>query len=178
LIVGIVGGAAVVVGSFMSWNRFTVGPLGFSGKSGLAGSSFWVALLGGLLIIRIVVGLRNPNASRRLAAAPLITAGIILVVAIQYAVTLRHNLTTWLLGPESTAIAQRVGRTPAEVSATIKGWLDSGQSHLTLSPGFWLVVGGAVVAAAAVALNLFQTRPSASSLSPAAHREAGWEPPG
>ena len=73
-----------------------------------------------------------------------------------------------MLGPAATQIANAQGLSVANVTATLRSWLNSRQSHLTLSFGYWLVVAGAVLAAGATLAGEVMGRRSSGSPAAAA----------
>jgi hypothetical protein len=161
-----VGGAMVIVGSLMSWNRFVVGTLVFQGKSGLHAPG--TLLLGALMVIRGVSLVRGSNAGGfgRRGPALFIGPGLVLVLLVQYALTTRSHLIQWVLGPESAVIARLANLPSGEVLSRLRTTIDSGDVHLTLALGFWLAVAGAVVGLVAAAGMAFQRK---ASDTPAPH---------
>jgi hypothetical protein len=161
----IVGAVAVAIGSLMSWDSVVLGPVAFSEKSGIrGGSSLWVLLLAALLLARNVALLRAASSSPRARAAPLVTSGVILFIAIRFAVSLKEDFTTWLFSTGVAEAARAAGVSQTNIEATFRTWVNSGQLHLTLSLGFWLVVGGALVSAGAAVADLIVNRAQAPSV--------------
>jgi hypothetical protein len=166
-IVGIAGAVAVIIGSLMSWDMIVIGKASFSGESGFrGGTSTWVLLLGVLLMVRNIALLRGASSSSpSVRVGPLVTSGVMLFMVIRYAMSIRDSFTTWLMGTGAAQIAREDGVSQSTVVATFREWLNAGLLRITLTPGFWLVVGGAVVAAGAASAGLYMNRTRTPSIS-------------
>jgi hypothetical protein len=166
-IVGIVGAVAVIIGALMSWDTIVLGKASFSGESGFrGGTSTWVLLLAVLLMVRNIALLRGASSSSSsVRFGPLVTSGVILFLVIRYALTIKDSFTTWLMGTGAAQIARQDGVSQSTVAATFRAWLNADLLRITLSPGFWLVVAGALLGAGATIASLIMNRARIPSIS-------------
>lgn len=157
----IVGGAITIMGAVMSWNFFTVAHLTFQGKSGIQfGIQGTTAIFGLLAIVRgVQFATGRAHASwfrlRQLIAFPV----LMLVWPVQYAFTVKGQLTHWLIGVESARLAALDQISIAQETARLSSYVRLGDVSLTFRPGFYLaVLGGLVVAAGVVAAEVVGRR--------------------
>lgn len=140
-ILTILGGALLVIGSFLTW--FTLSGQGASSSgSGIDGGDGWYSLISGVVLIAVgVVGLQ---ATRRSLAVLALVAGLVGGgAALLNALTVRDQLAE-----------QITGASAEEARAFIDQLIDSGQLEITWGIGLYLVMAGGVIALVGGALQL------------------------
>ena len=139
-ILGVVGGALLALGSFLSWAEVTGGGTSVMAK-GVDGSDGYITLVAGL--VAVVAGIMMARGTRRVLAVLVILAGIAGGgIGLYDALTAEDSV----LDAAAEELAPTFGASAQEVRAVLDQAIDVGQLSVSISIGLYVVIGGGVVA--------------------------------
>jgi hypothetical protein len=139
-ILGVVGGALLALGSFLSWAEVTGGGTSVMAK-GVDGSDGYITLVAGL--VAVVAGIMMARGTRRVLAVLVILAGIVGGgIGLYDALTAKDSV----LDAAAEELAPTFGASAQEVRAALDQAIDAGQLSVSISIGLYVVIGGGVVA--------------------------------
>jgi hypothetical protein len=140
-VLAIVGGALLVVGSFLDWAKVEGGGGISSSASGMDGSDGWITLASGA--VAIVVGLVAFRAGRRALAVLAVVAGLVGGgLGLYDALTAEDSV----LDAAAEEIAPQFGASVEEVRTLLDQAIDAGEISISLSIGLYLVIAGGAIA--------------------------------
>jgi hypothetical protein len=133
--VGVVGGALLVAGSFLTWVTLSGGGDSVSAK-GTDGSDGWITFGAGLVLI--AVSLAAMRAGRRALAILAIVAALAGGgIGVYDALTVRDQI--------AEDVADQSGITTEQARTFIDQSIDAGEFELSVGAGIFLVIGGGVL---------------------------------
>jgi hypothetical protein len=139
-ILGVVGGALLALGSFLTWAEVTGGGTSVTAK-GVDGSDGYITLVAGL--VAVVAGIMMARGTRRVLAVLVILAGIVGGgIGLYDALTAKDSV----LDAAAEELAPTFGASAQEVRAALDQAIDAGQLSVSISIGLYVVIGGGVVA--------------------------------
>ncbi len=139
-ILGVVGGALLAVGSFLTWAEVTGGGTSVTAK-GVDGSDGYITLIAG--VVAIVAGMMMARATRRVLAVLVILAGIVGGgIGLYDALTAKDSV----LDAAAEELAPTFGASAEQVRTVLDQAIDAGQLSVSISIGLYVVIGGGVVA--------------------------------
>jgi hypothetical protein len=139
-ILGVVGGALLALGSFLTWAEVTGGGTSVTAK-GVDGSDGYITLVAGL--VAVVAGIMMARGTRRVLAVVVILAGIVGGgIGLYDALTAKDSV----LDAAAEELAPTFGASAQEVRAALDQAIDAGQLSVSISIGLYVVIGGGVVA--------------------------------
>lgn len=139
-ILGVVGGALLALGSFLTWAEVTGGGTSVTAK-GVDGSDGYITLFAGL--VAVVAGIMMARGTRRVLAVLVILAGIVGGgIGLYDALTAKDSV----LDAAAEELAPTFGASAQEVRAALDQAIDAGQLSVSISIGLYVVIGGGVVA--------------------------------
>ena len=157
-ILAIVGGALLVIGSFLSWAEFS-GAGQSEVVSGVDMTDGWVTVVAGLVIV--AVGIAAATAPQRPLA---IAAGIVGAFGVGFglfdALTLADSALDSVA--EETAMATTVSF--QELRALLDVLIDSGQIGISMGIGLYVVIAGGVIAVVGAGVQLAAARVQADEV--------------
>jgi hypothetical protein len=147
-VLAVVGGALLVVGSFLAWAKVSGGGVSVSAK-GIDGSDGWVTVIAGA--VALAVGIAAMRGPRRALAILAILAGLAGGgLGVYDALTAKDSV----LDAAAEEIAPGFGATPEEVRGLLDDAIDAGQLEISLSIGLYIVIAGGALALVGGALQL------------------------
>jgi tryptophan-associated transmembrane protein len=139
-ILGVVGGALLALGSFLTWAEVTGGGTSVTAK-GVDGSDGYITLVAGL--VAVVAGIMMARGTRRVLAVLVILAGIVGGgIGLYDALTAKDSV----LDAAAEELAPTFGASAQEVRAALDQAIDAGQLSVSISIGLYVVIVGGVVA--------------------------------
>lgn len=139
-ILGIVGGALLALGSFLTWAEVTGGGTSVTAK-GVDGSDGYITLVAGL--VAVVAGTMMARGARRVLAVLVILAGIVGGgIGLYDALTAKDSV----LDAAAEELAPAFGASAERVRAALDQAIDAGQLSVSISIGLYVVIAGGVVA--------------------------------
>lgn len=139
-ILGVVGGALLALGSFLTWAEVTGGGTSVTAK-GVDGSDGYITLVAGL--VAVVAGIMMARGTRRVLAVLVILAGIVGGgIGLYDALTAKDSV----LDAAAEELAPTFGASAQQVRAVLDQAIDAGQLSVSISIGLYVVIGGGVVA--------------------------------
>jgi Tryptophan-associated transmembrane protein (Trp_oprn_chp) len=161
-IVSIVGGALLVVGSFLPWAEVSGSGASVTAK-GLDGSDGFITLAAGL--VAVVIGLVMLRATRRAVAVVAVLAGLVGGgLALYDALTAEDSV----LDAAAEDLAPTLGVSADQVRAALDQAVDSGQLGVSVGIGPYMVIIGGVVVTLGGVLGMRESATERSIVSPAA----------
>jgi uncharacterized membrane protein (TIGR02234 family) len=140
MILGIVGGALMALGSFLAWAEVSGGGTTVTAK-GVDGSDGYITLVAGL--VAIVAGIVMARGTKRVLAVLVILAGIVgSGIGLYDAVTAKDSV----LDAAAEELAPTFGASAEQVRTALDQAIDAGQLSVAISIGLYLVIAGGVVA--------------------------------
>lgn len=179
-VLAIVGGALLVVGSFLVWVSLSGG--GFSeSTTGVDGSDGWITFVAGL--VAIAAGFLAIRSGRRALAVLAILAGLAGGgLGLYDALTVRDSI--------AEELAPQLGVSVEEARAGVDLLVDSGQLDISMGIGLYLVLaGGALAFIGGLSLLVRRAEPASAEMAavtpmstepappPPAPEAAGTSPP-
>ena len=161
-VLAVVGGALLVIGSFLSWAEVSGGGVSVSAK-GIDGSDGYITVVAGLVALAVgVAALRMP---RRPLAVLAIIAGLVGGgLGVYDAVTAEDSV----LDAAAEEIAPQFGATAEEVRSLLDDAIASGQLDISISIGLYVVIAGGVLALIGGVLQLTRAgAPAMPAVAPA-----------
>jgi hypothetical protein len=157
-ILAIVGGALLVIGSFLSWAEFS-GAGQSEVVSGVDMTDGWVTVVAGLVIV--AVGIAATTAPQRPLA---VAAGIVGAFGVGFGLFDALTLTDSALDrvAEETAMATSVSF--QELRALLDVLIDSGQIGISIGIGLYVVIAGGVIAVVGAGVQLAAARAQADEV--------------
>lgn len=157
-ILAIVGGALLVIGSFLSWAEF-FGAGQTEVVSGVDMTDGWVTVVAGLVVV--VVGIAATTAPQRPLA---VAAGIVGAFGVGFGLFDALTLTDSALDSvaEETAMATSVSF--QELRALLDVLIDSGQIGISMDIGLYVVIAGGVIAVVGAGVQLAAARAQADEV--------------
>jgi len=147
-ILGVVGGALLALGSFLTWAEVSGGGTSVTAK-GVDGLDGYITLVAGL--VAIVAGVMMARGTRRVLAVLVILAGIVGGgIGLYDALTAKDSV----LDAAAEELAPTFGASAQEVRAALDQAIDAGQLSVSISIGLYVVIGGGVVAVVGGILGL------------------------
>jgi hypothetical protein len=147
-ILGIVGGALMVVGSFLAWAEVSGGGTSVIAK-GIDDRHGYITLVAG--IVAVVAGIVMAMGTTRVLAVLVILAGIIGGgIGLYNALTAKDSV----LDAAAEELAPSFGASAQEVRTALDEVIDAGQLSVSIGVGLYVVIGGGVVALAGGILGL------------------------
>jgi uncharacterized membrane protein (TIGR02234 family) len=147
-ILGVVGGALLALGSFLTWAEVSGGGTSVTAK-GVDGSDGYITLVAGL--VAIVAGIMMARGTRRVLAVLVILAGIVGGgIGLYDALTAKDSV----LDAAAEELAPTFGVSAQEVRAALDQAIDAGQLSVSINIGLYVVIGGGVVAVVGGILGL------------------------
>ena len=151
-ILGLVGGALLALGSFLTWAEVTGGGTSVTAK-GVDGSDGYITLVAGL--VAVVAGIMMARGTRRVLAVLVILAGILGGgIGLYDALTAKDSV----LDAAAEELATTFGASAQEVRTVLDQAIDAGQLSVSISIGLYVVIGGGLVALAGGILGLRGSR--------------------
>jgi uncharacterized membrane protein (TIGR02234 family) len=139
-ILGVVGGALLALGSFLTWAEVSGGGTTVTAK-GVDGSDGYITLVAGL--VAVVAGIMMARGSRRVLAVLVIIAGIVGGgIGLYDALTAKNSV----LDAAAEELAPTLGASAQQVRTVLDQAIDAGQLSVSISIGLFIVIGGGVVA--------------------------------
>jgi hypothetical protein len=139
-ILGLVGGALLALGSFLTWAEVSGGGTTVTAK-GVDGSDGYITLVAGL--VAVVAGIMMARGSRRVLAVLVIIAGIVGGgIGLYDALTAKNSV----LDAAAEELAPTLGASAQQVRTVLDQAIDAGQLSVSISIGLFIVIGGGVVA--------------------------------
>ncbi|HET7929572.1 MAG TPA: hypothetical protein VFM40_08485 [Actinomycetota bacterium] len=139
-ILGVVGGALLAVGSFLTWAEVTGGGTSVTAK-GVDGSDGYITLIAG--VVAVVAGVMMARGTRRVLAVLVILAGLVGGgIGLYDALTAKDSV----LDAAAEELAPTFGATAQQVRSVLDQAIDAGQLSVSVSIGLYVVIGGGVVA--------------------------------
>lgn len=139
-ILAIVGGALLLVGSFLPWAEVSGGGQSVSAK-GVDGSDGYVTIAAGL--IALVAGIMLLRQSKRVLAILALIAGLIGGgLGLYDALTAKDNV----LDAAAEELAPTFGGSAEQVRVLLDEAIDAGQLSISMSFGIFIVIAGGVFA--------------------------------
>ncbi len=139
-ILAIVGGALLLVGSFLPWAEVSGGGQSVSAK-GIDGSDGYITIATGL--IALVAGIMLLRQSRRVLAILALVAGLIGGgLGLYDALTAKDNV----LDAAAEELAPTFGGSAEQVRVLLDEAIDAGQLSISMSFGIFIVIAGGVLA--------------------------------
>jgi uncharacterized membrane protein (TIGR02234 family) len=139
-ILGVVGGALLALGSFLTWAEVTGGGTSVTAK-GVDGSDGYITLVAGL--VAVVAGIMMARGTRRVLAVLVILAGIVGGgIGLYDALTAKDSV----LDAAAEELAPTFGASAQQVRAVLDQAIDADQLSVSISFGLYVVIGGGVVA--------------------------------
>lgn len=139
-ILGLVGGALLALGSFLTWAEVSGGGTTVTAK-GVDGSDGYITLVAGL--VAVVAGIMMARGSRRVLAVLVILAGIVGGgIGLYDALTAKDSV----LDAAAEELAPTLGASAQQVRTVLDQAIDAGQLSVSISIGLFIVIGGGVVA--------------------------------
>ncbi len=161
-IVSIVGGALLVVGSFLPWAEVSGSGASVTAK-GLDGSDGFITLAAGL--VAVVIGLVMLPATSRAVAVVAVLAGLVGGgLALYDALTAEDSV----LDAAAEDLAPTLGVSADQVRAALDQAVDSGQLGVSVGIGPYMVIIGGVVVTLGGVLGMRESATERSIVSPAA----------
>lgn len=154
-ILGIVGGALMVLGSFLAWAEVSGGGTSVTAK-GVDGSDGYVTLVAGLVavvagIVTVVAGIVTATGTKRVLAVVVIIAGVVGGgIGLYDALTAKDSV----LDAAAEELATNFGASAQQVRTVLDRAIDAGQLSVSISVGLYIVIAGGVVALAGGILGL------------------------
>ena len=140
MILGVVGGALMALGSFLAWAEVSGGGTTVTAK-GVDGSDGYITLVAGL--VAIVAGIVMARGTKRVLAVLLILAGIVGGgIGLYDAMTAKDSV----LDAAAEELAPSFGASAELVRTALDQAIDAGQLSVSISIGLYLVIAGGVVA--------------------------------
>ena len=140
MILGVVGGALMALGSFLAWAEVSGGQATVTAK-GIDGSDGYITLVAGL--VAIVAGIVMARGTKRVLAVLVILAGIVGGgIGLYDAVTAKDSV----LDAAAEELAPSFGVSADQVRTALDQAIDAGQLSVSISIGLYLVIAGGVVA--------------------------------
>jgi hypothetical protein len=147
-ILGLVGGALLALGSFLTWAEVSGGGTTVTAK-GVDGSDGYITLVAGL--VAVVAGIMMARGSTRVVAVLVILAGIVGGgIGLYDALTAKDSV----LDAAAEELAPTLGASAQQVRTVLDQAIDAGQLSVSISIGLFIVIGGGVVALAGGILGL------------------------
>lgn len=138
-ILGVVGGALLAVGSFITWAEVTGGGTSVTAK-GVDGSDGYITLVAGG--VAVVAGIMMARGIRRVLAVLVILAGIVGGgIGLYDALTAKDSV----LDAAAEELAPTFGATAQQVRTVLDQAIDAGQLSVSIGIGLYVVIGGGVV---------------------------------
>jgi hypothetical protein len=140
MILGVVGGALMALGSFLAWAEVSGGGTSVTAK-GVDGSDGYITLIAGL--VAIVAGILMARGTKRVLAVLVILAGIVGGgIGLYDALTAKESV----LDAAAEELAPSFGASAEQVRTALDQAIDAGQLSVTISIGLYVVIAGGVVA--------------------------------
>ena len=140
MILGVVGGALMAIGSFLAWAEVSGGGTSVTAK-GVDGSDGYITLVAGL--VAIVAGIVMARGTKRVLAVLVILAGIVGGgIGLYDAVTAKDSV----LDAAAEELAPTFGASAEQVRTALDQAIDAGQLSVAISIGLYVVIAGGVVA--------------------------------
>jgi uncharacterized membrane protein (TIGR02234 family) len=137
---GLVGGALLALGSFLTWAEVSGGDTTVTAK-GVDGSDGYITLVAGL--VAVVAGIMMARGSGRVLAVLVILAGIVGGgIGLYDALTAKDSV----LDAAAEELAPTLGASAQQVRTVLDQAIDAGQLSVSISIGLFIVIGGGVVA--------------------------------
>ena len=147
-ILGVVGGALLVLGSLLTWAEVTGGGTSVTAK-GVDGSDGYITLVAGL--VAVVAGIMMARGTGRVLAVLVILAGIVGGgIGLYDALTAKDSV----IDEEAEELAPTFGASAQQVRTVLDQAIYAGQLSVSISIGLYVVIGGGVVALAGGILGL------------------------
>jgi hypothetical protein len=158
-ILAIVGGALLVIGSFLSWAEFS-GAGQSEVVSGVDMTDGWVTVVAGLVVVAVGIAATTAPQLRPLAVA----AGIVGAFGVGFGLFDALTLTDSALDSvaEETAMATSVSF--QELRALLDVLIDSGQIGISMGIGLYVVIAGGVIAVVGAGVQLASARVQADEV--------------
>lgn len=151
-ILAIVGGALVVIGSFLSWAEFS-GAGQSEVVSGVDMTDAWVTVVAGLVIV--AVGIAATTAPHRPLA---VAAGIVGAFGVGFGLFDALTLTDSALDSVAEETATATSVSFQELRALLDVLIDSGQIGISMGIGLYVVIAGGVIAVVGAGVQLAAAR--------------------